>query len=472
MSLKEKIASRKAYIGVVGLGYVGLPLAVEFGAAGFKVLGVDLDSGKVRKVNAGINYISDVNGQRLRSLVREGRLKATRDYADLSYCDAINICVPTPFTRSKDPDISYIVSASNEIAKYLRKDQLVILKSTTFPETTENVVLPILQKRGLRVGRDFFLSFSPERIDPGNKKFTIRNTPVVVGGVTGRCTALTRILYGAIIEQVLCVSSPRAAEMTKLLENIFRSVNIALVNELACLTERMGGIDIWEVIDAAATKPFGFMPFYPGPGIGGHCILVDPYYLAWKAREYDFHTSFIELAAQTNENMPFFVVEKVIQALSAHGKCPAKSRILVLGVAFKRDVDDIRNSPALKVMELMEGKVDSICFNDPFVSRVVINDNEYRSVELTVEALSRIDCLLITADHSVYDYEWLASHSPLIVDTRNAMKGVRGRPAKIVKLGGKWPELRVRAELGKAGKGKGKGKDQVRLRSPRSSATA
>lgn len=435
VDLEKSISERKAQVGIVGLGYVGLPLAVEFATAGFRVMGVDVDPRKVRDVNAGINYIGDVDDARLRALKTAGKIEASGDYGALAQCEAINICVPTPFTATKDPDVSHIISACEEIAKYLRPGHLVILKSTTYPETTEKVVLPILERAGLKVGKDLFLSFSPERIDPGNKSFTVRNTPVVVGGVTDRCTQLTRILYEAIGVPVVCVSSPRAAEMTKLLENIFRSVNIALVNELACLAERMGGIDIWEVIDAAATKPFGFMPFYPGPGIGGHCILVDPYYLAWKAREYDFHTDFIDLAAETNENMPFFVVDKIIQALSAAGKCPAHSLVLVLGVSFKRDVDDTRNSPALKVIELIKGKVGQISYNDPYVPRVTIHGHTYESVQLSETILSQADCVVITADHSRYDYAWIAAHAQLIVDTRNAMKNIKGHELKMVKLG-------------------------------------
>jgi UDP-N-acetyl-D-glucosamine dehydrogenase len=435
LDLRKRILERKAQVGIVGLGYVGLPLAVEFASAGFGVLGVDLDARKIADVNAGRNYIGDVDSSLLQRLVKEGKIRASEHYTDLGHCDAVNICVPTPFTSTKDPDVSYIISASEEIARILRPGQLVILKSTTYPETTEKVVLPLLERAGLKVGRDFFLSFSPERIDPGNKQFTVGNTPVVVGGVTAECTDLSRLLYEAIVEQVVTVSSPRAAEMTKLLENIFRSVNIALVNELACLAERMGGIDIWEVIQAAATKPFGFMPFYPGPGIGGHCILVDPYYLAWKAREYDFHTNFIELAAETNENMPFVVVDKVIQALSDAGKCPARSRLLVLGVAFKRDVDDTRNSPALKIIELIRDKVAHVAYNDPFVPRIKVNGQPLDSVPLTEETLSRSDCVLITADHAAYDYPWLAERASLIVDTRNALKDVSACRAHVVKLG-------------------------------------
>jgi UDP-N-acetyl-D-glucosamine dehydrogenase len=434
--LKKKIESKEATIGIVGLGYVGLPLAVAFADEGFRVLGIDTNADRVAMVAAGESYIGDAPTEKLAPLVERGLIEATTDFDRLPECDVIQICVPTPFTKSKDPDISYVVSASEQIANHLRPGQLVILKSTTFPETTEGVVLPLLETSGLKVGQDFYLSFSPERIDPGNIVFTAANTPTVVGGVTPECTELTRILYEHVIEHVHCVSSPRAAEMTKLLENIFRSVNIALVNELACLCDRMGGIDIWEVIEAASTKPFGFMPFYPGPGIGGHCILIDPYYLSWKAREYDFHVNFIELAAETNENMPYFVSSKLIEALSQAGIPASQARVLILGVAFKRDVADTRNSPALKVMEILADRVGELSYNDPFVPQVEVGGRTYSSAELTEEALgSDFDCVLIATDHHVYDYEWIVRHARLIVDVRNATGKVKSGREKIWRLG-------------------------------------
>ncbi|MFQ5752787.1 MAG: nucleotide sugar dehydrogenase, partial [bacterium] len=342
MPLEQKIKDKTAKVGVVGLGYVGLPLSVEFAGKGFYVLGIDIDRNKVENLNRGINYIDDVDSERLRNLVDERMLEGTTKYGRVGELDIIFICVPTPFTPNKEPDISYINQAAESITTHLRKEQLVILKSTTFPETTEKVLLPKLESTGLKVGQDFYLGFSPERIDPGRKDFTTANTPVVVGGVTEKCTRLATFACEQVINKIVQVSSPKTAEMVKLLENIFRSVNIALVNELAQLCDRIGSIDVWEVVQAAATKPFGFMPFYPGPGIGGHCILVDPYYLSWKAKEYDFHSDFIELAARTNENMPYYVLDLIIRSLSIKGAALKTANYLFLGVAFKKDVDDIR----------------------------------------------------------------------------------------------------------------------------------
>ncbi|MCH8021876.1 nucleotide sugar dehydrogenase, partial [candidate division KSB1 bacterium] len=353
MTLEQKVKEKSAKVGIVGLGYVGLPLAVEFASKGFYVLGIDTDRNKIEKINRGENYIDDIDSEKMRSLVGDGLLEGTTMYGRVGELDIIFICVPTPFTPNKEPDISYINQAAENISAHLRKEQLVILKSTTFPETTEKVVLPILESTGLKVGKDFYLAFSPERIDPGRQDFTTATTPIIVGGVTKKCTELATFSCEQIINEIVAVSSPRVAEMAKLLENIFRSVNIALVNELAQLCERMGNIDIWEVVEAAATKPFGFMPFYPGPGIGGHCILVDPYYLSWKAKEYDFHSDFIELAARTNENMPYYVLDLIIRSLSLNGIQIKTGNLLFLGVAFKKNVDDIRNSPALKIMELL-----------------------------------------------------------------------------------------------------------------------
>lgn len=434
-SLLEQIQSKDAKIGIIGLGYVGLPLAVEFAKKGFFVIGIDLNEEKVRGINAGRSHIEDIESKVLKSLVKKRRISATSNYDGVSQCDVIQICVPTPLTQAKEPDISFILHSTLEISKRLRKDQLIILKSTTFPETTEKVVLTLLEKRGFKVGKDFYLAFSPERIDPGNKKFTVKNTPVVVGGVTKKCTEMAVALYREICDTVVPVSSPRVAEMTKLLENIFRCVNIALVNELARLCERMGNMDIWEVIDAASTKPFGFMPFFPGPGIGGHCIMVDPYYLSWKAREYDFHTNFIELAAETNEDMPYYVVGKVMEALSRVKVPPSEAKILVLGAAFKKDVADTRNSPAIKIMELLEGKVSIVAYNDPFVKTIRVNGHLYHSSDLTETLLKNFDCVLIATDHSSYDVKWIGKHAKVVVDTRNAIKGLDQR--KLVKLG-KW----------------------------------
>ncbi len=436
MDLKEKIAKKKAHIGVVGLGYVGLPIAVEYALNSFKTIGIDTDEKKVQSINQGKNYILDVDSKKLEKLVKNGKLIAMNDYSRVDTLDVIFICVPTPLKENKDPDISYILNAGENIARKLRPGQLIILKSTTFPGTTEKYLLPILESGGLRVGKDFFLAFSPERIDPGNKKWTLKNIPVVVGGVTLKCTELAEFVIKQISKNVHKVSSPKVAEMSKLLENIFRSVNIALVNELAQLCDRIGGIDIWEAIEAASTKPFGFMPFYPGPGIGGHCILVDPYYLSWLARAYDFHTKFIELAAETNESMPFYVANLILKELSNIPKTLKDTNILFLGVAFKRNVDDTRLSPALKIMEILinEG-AEKIYYNDPFVPKVQLNGQEFRSVELTEKILKNSDIVVITTDHSSYDFEFIAKNSKIIIDTRNATKNVKDPNARIIKLG-------------------------------------
>ena len=436
-NLEQKIKSKKAVIGVVGLGYVGLPLAVEFALKGFKTIGIDLSKWKVEKLNKGENYIQDVNDKDLEKVVKKGLLSAYDNYSRISDADVIYICVPTPFTENKDPDISYIVSAAEEIAKGLRKDQLVILKSTTFPNTTEGYVQPILEKTGLKVGKDFYLAFSPERIDPGNKIWTTKNTPVVVGGVTKKCTELAALANSQIHEKVVKVSNPKVAEMEKLLENIFRSVNIALVNELALLCDRMGGINVWEVIEAASTKPFGFMPFYPGPGIGGHCILIDPYYLEWQARAYDFVTHFIRLAAETNENMPFYVKHMILREISQTDKSIHKSKILFLGAAFKKDVDDTRHSPAIKVMELLLKDFDglNLKYNDPYVPEIEVNGLKLKSVELTKKLLKESDLVVITTNHSVYDYDFIVQNSKKVIDTRNATKNVKKNREKIVLLG-------------------------------------
>lgn len=436
MSLEKKIQSKKARIGVVGLGYVGLPLAVEFAAEGFETVGIDVDSSKVKAINSGKNYIADVEEKKFRAAVKKKKLSAVDNFDCVSTLDVIYICVPTPFTPNKEPDISYIVAAAEKIAPKLRREHLIILKSTTFPNTTEGYVQPILEKTGLKVGKDFYLAFSPERIDPGNKKFTTANTPVVVGGVTPVCTKLACLVTEQIVEKVVPVSSPKVAEMEKLLENIFRSVNIALVNELAQLCDRMGGVNIWEVVQAAATKPFGFMPFYPGPGIGGHCILIDPYYLAWLARQYDFQTNFITLAAETNENMPFYVKNMVMREISMSSVSFRDAQIIILGIAFKKDVDDIRHSPALKVMELLHADgARNIVYNDPYVPKVKIDGLNFESVAVTKELIQNADCVLITTDHSSYDYDFIVKNAKRVLDTRNATKNVKSGREKIVLLG-------------------------------------
>ncbi len=436
--LEQKISDKSANIGVVGLGYVGLPLAVEFASKGFRTVGIDLDPKKTELLAAGKNYIQDIADESVAAVVKNGKFTSQSDYSGSGDLDIIYICVPTPFTDFKEPDVSYIRSAAESIAKNLRDGQLVILKSTTYPNTTEGLVQPILEATGKKVGENIFLAFSPERIDPGNKKFHTANTPIVVGGVSADCTKLACLANEQIIDKVIPVSSPKVAEMEKLLENIFRSVNIALVNELAKLCDRMGGINMWEVVDAAATKPFGFMPFYPGPGIGGHCILIDPYYLSWLARSYDFETNFITLAAETNESMPFYVRDMVIHEVAHMPKSVSTARILILGVAFKKDVDDIRHSPALRVIELLlDDGVKNIVYNDPFVANVEVGGNKYSSLELSDKELRECDMVIITTDHTSYDIENIVKKAPLVIDTRNATKNIKDAVLreKIVLLG-------------------------------------
>ncbi len=434
--LKKRITEKNITIGVVGLGYVGLPLAVEFAKRGIRTIGIDLDSAKVGNVNKGKNYIGDIEDRELAEAVKSGRLSAEGNYGSIGKCDAVFICVPTPFTPNKEPDITYIVEASKEIAKGLRKDQIIVLRSTTFPNTTEGYVQPILEKTGMKAGTDFFLAFSPERIDPGNKSFKTNNIPTVVGGVNEASTELAAMVIKYSVTDVVKVSNPKVAEMEKLLENIFRSVNIALVNELAQLCDRMGGINIWEVVEAAASKPFGFMPFYPGPGIGGHCILIDPYYLEWLAKAYDFQTNFISLAAEVNENMPFYVRNMVQRELSFKPVSFREARIVILGVAFKRDVDDTRHSPALKVMELLlQDGARNIYYNDPFVPEVHVDGKNFKSVSLSADFLKSADCVLITTDHSSYDYDFVVENSSMVIDARNATKNVKKGRDKIVLLG-------------------------------------
>lgn len=430
MILKNRIMQKKVAIGVIGLGYVGLPLAVEFGKAGFHVVGIDLDEEKIKEINKGESYIPDIGNKNIKKLIDEQRLIATSNYEVLKDLDAVIICVPTPLTKTKEPNLSHVISASNEIAKHLRKDQLIVLESTTYPGTTEEVVLPILESTGLTVGKDIYLAYSPERIDPGNKKYTIKEIPKVIGGVTEKCAEVASALYGQIIEKIVLVSSLKAAEMTKLLENIFRNVNIALVNELAMLCDRMG-ISVWEVIEAASTKPYGFMPFYPGPGVGGHCIPIDPFYLSWKAKEHDFRTRFIELAGEVNENMPYYMVQKIADVLNNAQKSIKGSRILVLGVTYKRDINDVRMSPALKLIELLQEKGANVFYNDPYVSIINVGGNTLKSVPLEKYLLDEIDCVVITTDHSCYDYKWISENSKLILDTKNAMKG---KSEKVVKI--------------------------------------
>ncbi|MBM3127593.1 MAG: nucleotide sugar dehydrogenase [Chloroflexi bacterium] len=443
MSLESKIANKTARVAVVGLGYVGLPLAVELAREGFPVVGIDIDARKVKSLNARVSYIPDVPSAKLHRVVARKKFAATTDYAVVEKTDVIFICVPTPFDAMKAPDLAPVIAATKSIAPHLRAGQLVILQSTTYPGTTEEVCQPILEQGGLRAGKDFHLAFSPERIDPGatsSAGWDVKNTPKTLGGLTPRCAALAQKLLVHLTPNVFLVSSPRAAEMSKLLENIFRSVNIALVNELALLSERMN-IDIWEVIDAAKTKPFGFMPFYPGAGVGGHCIPVDPYYLSWKAREYDFFTRFIELAADVNQGMPYHVVKLANDALNRAGKSLRNARVLVLGVAFKSGVDDARNSPAERVIEVLLGYGARVTYHDPFVPKFHVGGDVFQrervdltSVPLTRAALTACDIAIIVTAHKKINYRLVVENAPLIVDSANATKGL-GRAEKITRVG-------------------------------------
>ena len=431
----ERIENGNFSVGIIGLGYVGLPLAVEYAAAGNRTIGFDVDAKKIQAIKNGENYIDDVDDEKLKKVVKNGQFTATTDFSELAKVDAIFIAVPTPFTPNKEPDISYVESAADAISEHLQDGQLIILKSTTYPETTEKVVLPLLEKSGKILGKDFFLAYSPERIDPGNKIWMTHNTPIIVGGMTEKCRKYGKIVVGKVIEKVHLVSNPKVGEMAKLLENIFRSVNIALVNEMAQLCDRMDDIDIWEVVEAASTKPFGFMPFFPGPGIGGHCILVDPYYLSWKAREFDFHSKFIELAAHTNENMPFYVSDMVIRALSKNAKSIHDATIHFLGVAFKRDVDDTRNSPAMRVMEILKKYgAKKMSYSDSWVPEIKINGDILKSKKLTKSVMESADCIVITTDHTDFNFDEIAKNANIIVDTRNAIPR-QYKSKKIMRLG-------------------------------------
>jgi UDP-N-acetyl-D-glucosamine dehydrogenase len=419
--LAEKIRSRRAHVGVVGLGYVGLPLAVEYAEAGFHVTGIDLSESKVERVNAGDSYVGDVPSSVLAPLVEKGLLRATTDFSAILDFDTVNICVPTPLRKTKDPDMSYIVAACGEIEKYFHSGMLVILESTTYPGTTDELVLPMLEKSGLKVGADFFLCFSPERVDPGNAKFQTKNIPKVVGGKTAECTELGKLFYSQALEHVVPVSSTQVAEMVKLLENTFRMINIGLVNEIAIMCDSMG-INVWEVIDAAATKPFGFMPFYPGPGLGGHCIPIDPFYLSWKTKQSGTEARFIELAGQINGQMPHFVVEKIQNALNEVRKPVKGSKILVYGVSYKRDIDDVRESPALDIMLLLKRRGAEVSYVDPYVDHMRLDGETVHSSG--PETAAGADCVVIVTDHSSFDYKALVRDAALIVDTRNALKGI------------------------------------------------
>jgi UDP-N-acetyl-D-glucosamine dehydrogenase len=439
--LLEKLRDRSATIGIIGLGYVGLPLGETIAQSGFAVIGFDIDPAKIEALCSGRSYIHHLPPERLADLLRADpaaiaprTIHPTADFSLLARCDAILICVPTPLTANRDPDLSYVVRTTETIARHLRPGQLVVLESTTYPGTTDEVMRPILEETGLRAGRDFFLAFSPEREDPNNPNFTTRSIPKVVGGVTPRCGEVAVALYQAVIEKVVPVGSARVAEATKLLENIYRSVNIALVNELKVLFDRMG-LNVWEVIDAAATKPFGFTPFYPGPGLGGHCIPIDPFYLTWKARQYDLATRFIELAGEVNRSMPAFVVDKLAEALNDRRQSLRGAKVLVLGVAYKRDLDDTRESPSLRLMQLLLQKGVEVSYNDPYVP-VLKRSRHYdfglKSTPLTRESLGDMDAVIIATDHTSYDYSFIVESSRLVIDTRNATRQVQRDRDRIV----------------------------------------
>jgi UDP-N-acetyl-D-glucosamine dehydrogenase len=432
MALSSKLRERNATVSVVGLGYVGLPLAAAFAQAGFRTIGIDVNEERIRQVQAGQSFIGDVPGEMLASLVRSRRLTATNEFGVLKDVDTVSICVPTPLGKTKDPDLSSVISAVDAIAAFAHPDQLIVLESTVYPGTTEEILLPRLSLGDLVVGQDLFVAYSPERIDPGNRHFTLRNTPKVISGITPRCLEVATLLYGTVSDRVIPVSSPRAAEMVKLLENTFRAVNIALVNEAALMCDRLG-LDVWEIVDAAATKPFGFMPFYPGPGLGGHCLPVDPHYLSWKLRVLNYRARFIQLADEINGAMPEHVLGKIADALNDDRKSLKGARVLLLGIAYKRDVADTRESPALDLVRLLQGKGAEVSFHDPHVPALAVDGSLIRSVPLD-ESLEQADCVVIVADHTTYDWTRIVQRSRLIVDTRNATKGIAGQPGRIVKL--------------------------------------
>jgi len=424
-ALEKKIKSREARVGIIGMGYVGLPLVKTFLVQGFEVVGFDIDEKKVNLLNQGKSYIKHVSTEELKSFLKKKMFQATSNFTALAEADVIIICVPTPLDSYKNPDLSFVLKTTKTISKALRKGQLVVLESTTYPGTTEEEVLPLLEGGGLKVGEDFFLAYSPERENPGDEVYTTEKIPKVVGGVTPNCSRVAKTLYDQIVRRTVPVSSPKVAEATKIMENVFRSVNIAMVNEMKMIFDRMG-IDVWEVIQAASTKPFGFMPFFPGPGYGGHCIPVDPFYLAWKAKEVDYPTKFIELAGEINTLMPYYVVTKTVEALNENGKSIKRAKILILGLAYKEDIDDQRESPSLKIISLFKKRGANVSYNDPYVPQA----GGYRdypglvleSVDLTEKKLKECDAVVIVTAHSAYDFDWIAKNASLIIDTRNAIK--------------------------------------------------
>jgi len=429
--LLTKIENKTAKVAILGMGYVGLPLAMEFNNKGYDVIGIDVDKNRVDLINKGVSFITDVPSDMMKGFVAEGKLKATDDFKELSHADALCICVPTPLRKTKDPDISYIMMVLGKIKKTLRRGQLIVLESTTYPGTTDEILLPELESTGLKAGKDFYLAFSPERVDPGNKDFTTGNTPKVIAGITPKCSEAARSLYEKIIEKVIVVSSTKSAEMVKLLENTFRAVNIGLVNEIAIMCDRLG-VDTWEVINAAATKPYGFMPFYPGPGLGGHCIPIDPLYLSWKLKTLNYNARFIELASEINSNMPLYVVRKVMSALNDEQKSVKGSKVLILGVSYKKDISDVRESPALDIINMLKEMGADVIYNDPYVDRIEVPGGTMRSTELNEALLSGSDCTVIVADHGVYDWPFVVDHSKVVVDTRNATVSIKN--PKIIKI--------------------------------------
>lgn len=431
-SIIQKIEQKKTKVGIIGLGYVGLPLALEFCKAGFSVTGIDLDKRKITSIENGKSYIEDSTDEEILTAVKGGMLKVTTDFSVLGALDTVSICVPTPLGKSKDPDISYIMSATREIKKYLHRGQLIVLESTTYPGTTDEIILPELESTGLKAGVDFFLAFSPERIDPGNKVYNTRTTPKIIGGVTERCTRIASSLYSQAVDRVIPVSSTRAAEMVKLLENTFRAVNIGFVNEMAIICNKLG-MDVWEIIDAASSKPFGFMPFYPGPGLGGHCIPIDPLYLSWKLKILNYNARFIQLASEINTDMPHYVVNKVFDALNLKEKSIKGSRIMILGTAYKKDIGDVRESPSIDIIKFLQEKGGIISYNDPYIPNLHEENFELSSVELgDYSILADFDCTVIATNHSSYDYKKIVEKSDIVVDTRNATQGIQSD--KIVKL--------------------------------------
>ena len=433
VKLRDKIVNRKANVGVIGLGYVGLPLAVLFAQKGFKVFGIDINKDRVKRVKRGQSYILDVASQQLKEVIAKKKLKATDDFSVIRKLDAIIICVPTPLKEKKEPDVSYIVSAVEGIKKFMKKGQIVVLESTTYPGTTEEIILPMLESKGFKEGKDFYLAFSPERVDPANPRYKTENTPKVIGGISPKSTRVAKVLYSQVINRVIAASSSKVAEMAKLLENTFRIVNIGLVNEIMLMCDKLG-IDIWEVIDIAKTKPYGYMPFYPGPGVGGHCIPVDPIYLSWKANGHGFKARFIDLASYINSQMPHYVVERITRVLNEYKKPLKGSKILVVGVAYKKDVKDLRESPALEIINILQNEKAAVSYYDSYLPYLKIDNIDLKSVKFNRVAFSDKDCVVIVTDHSNVDYEFILKYASLIVDTRNVFKNIKGKKDKVVKL--------------------------------------